>query len=88
MEAEVYSNPRVASEANTKFVAYKVDAESPEHRNLVAQVGVTQYPTIAFFDANGNLQEIITGSRTVNGFLQELKRYAPKMANASLTGFR
>ena len=77
MEREVYTNSKVASYFNEKFIAIKVDMELGEGPMLLKKLpSVDGYPSLLFFDSNGNLTKTILGSRNATDLLQEAKLVA------------
>ncbi len=54
MDAEVYTDPTVASFFNSKFINYKIDAKAPGARIAIRKFGITNYPTLVFADSDGD----------------------------------
>lgn len=54
MSKEVFTDSTVGAAFANKVIAFKVNAETEEHE-LVASVNLEAYPTLALFDANGQL---------------------------------
>ena len=77
MEKEVYTDSKVAKYFNEKFIAIKVDMEKGEGTNLAKRFpSIDGYPSLLFFDSNGNLNKTILGSRHAEDFLKEAKLVA------------
>ena len=57
MERDVFTNETTASIINKDFISYKVDAEKSNGLNVAFQYDVSEYPTILFLDAQGNVLE-------------------------------
>jgi thiol-disulfide isomerase/thioredoxin len=77
MSREVFTNEAAGKFFNANFVSYKVDAEN-EEEELVESVDLTAYPTLAFFDSQGNLVYRHVGSMDENELValgEKLKRY-------------
>jgi thiol-disulfide isomerase/thioredoxin len=55
MAKNVFTDPAVGEFYNQNFLAYKIDAEK-EEKELVGRVGIEAYPSLLYFDADG--QEI------------------------------
>ena len=53
---DVFTLEAVGNYFNEKFVSIQIDAENPANRQVVKQNKVRSYPTLAFFDADGNLR--------------------------------
>mgnify|MGYP001085696504 CR=1 FL=1 len=78
MTRNTFSASSVGSYANRNFVAYKLDAEKGEGRNIARRYRVRAYPTILFFDANGNLTGREVGYQNARKFVQTLQKYRGK----------
>lgn len=77
MEREVYRDSKVAAYFNEKFIAIKVDMEKGEGPTLAKRFpSIDGYPSLLFFDPNGNLNKTILGSRHTEDFLKEAKLVA------------
>ena len=71
MEREVYTDPKVAKYFNQKFISYKIDMEKGEGPDLSKKLtSIDGYPSLLFFDSNGNLNKTILGSRKAEDFLK------------------
>ncbi|MCS6795425.1 MAG: thioredoxin domain-containing protein [Raineya sp.] len=78
MTKTTFANPRVGDFAETHFVAFKVDCEKGEGIQLAQKYEVFSYPTIAFFDKNGNLLGKEIGYKNVEDFLEIMENYRKK----------
>jgi thiol:disulfide interchange protein len=77
MDREVYVNPAVADYLDRKFVAVRVDMEKGEGPALAKKfTSIDGYPSLLFFDGDGQLAKTILGSRSPDEFLQEAKLVA------------
>lgn len=54
LETRTFSNPEVADYVEKHFLAYRLDAEKGEGRELASKFRIRAYPTIIFFNAQGN----------------------------------
>ncbi len=54
MAKNVFTDPEVADYYNTNFISYQVDAEK-EEKELVAQAGINAYPSLFFYNPQGQL---------------------------------
>ncbi|MFT4534820.1 MAG: thioredoxin 1 [Saprospiraceae bacterium] len=57
MEKDVFTDETTAAIINKDFISYKVDAEKSNGLNVAFQYDVSEYPTILFLDAQGNVLE-------------------------------
>ncbi|MFT6335191.1 MAG: thiol:disulfide interchange protein [Saprospiraceae bacterium] len=57
MEENVFTDKTTAAIINKDFISYKVDAEKSNGLNVAFQYDVSEYPTILFLDAQGNVLE-------------------------------
>jgi len=83
LDADVYSNPEVVAYMKDHFVSVKLNAESATELmykdTVYSQVqfakalGVTGYPTIAFFDSKGDLITKLGGYVAADRFLPIVK---------------
>jgi thiol:disulfide interchange protein len=77
MDAEVYTNPKVADYFNRKFISFRIDMEKGEGPELAKQFrSIDGYPSLLFFNPDGSLAKTILGSRLAPVFLQEGKMVA------------
>lgn len=77
MESEVYKDSKVVQYFNAKFVSIKIDMEQGEGPDLAKKLpSIDGYPSLLFFDFNGNLHKTLLGSRKAEDFLQEAKLVA------------
>ena len=90
MTKEVFTDSVVGDYFNRKIVAFKVDAEK-EEPELVKQLSLQAYPTLALFDANGNVlartegamegTDLIKFVESVSAFEQSYKAYKADSTN-------
>lgn len=79
MDKETFHNESVEQYLSTNFIGMKVDAEDKGPGEALAKkYAVDGYPTILFFDANGNFKDRFVGYAGPNEF--------PKIADKVLRG--
>lgn len=54
MAKNVFTDPEVADYYNTNFISYQIDAEK-EEKELVAQAGINAYPSLFFYNPQGQV---------------------------------
>lgn len=69
LETSVYTDANVASYYNSNFINVKFDMEKGEGINLAEEFGITAYPTLLFFTAEGNLIHKNVGALQVPDFI-------------------
>jgi thiol-disulfide isomerase/thioredoxin len=69
MAKNVFTDPAVGDFYNQKFLAYKIDAEK-EEKELVSSVGIEAYPSLIYFDSDGNVIGRNVGALDGPGFTQ------------------
>jgi len=72
LDSDTFSDPEVRSEL-ARLVALKLNAETTG-AELATRYGVDSYPTMIFFDANGNELERILGYLPPEKFLRRVQR--------------
>lgn len=87
MSANVFTDPQVGTYFNEHFVSFKVDAER-EEEDLVTAIDLEAYPTLAFFDASGNLLYKHVGGLNSTDFIELGENIAnyPSSREKSLNG--
>ena len=70
LEANVYTDKKVGKYMNKQFINVKIDAESQE-ADLVKQAGIESYPTLVYYNSNGEEIMRFEGYRDVEDFLLE-----------------
>ena len=77
MDAEVYTDPKVAAYFAEKFIAIKVDMEKGEGPALAKRLtSINGYPSLLFFGPDGFATKTVLGSRSAEDFLAEAKLVA------------
>lgn len=73
MTKSTFANVQVGDYASLNYIAYKADCEKGEGIKLAEKFEVDTYPTIGFFDKNGNLVKKEIGYKSAEDFLDLLK---------------
>ena len=69
----VFPQEKLGEYYNSRFINFKIDAESPAGKEFVKTYPVTGYPTFFFIDGNGKVIHKIVGAKDVDGFISEAK---------------
>ena len=69
MSKNVFTDEKVGTFYNDKFVNLKVDMEKGEGKDIARTYEVYAYPTLLFLDCTGKMLHISIGSRSVEEFL-------------------
>jgi len=77
MANTTFKDATVGAFANANYLAYKVDCESDAGIPLAKQYKITAYPTILFFDANGQVIKKELGYMPAETFAEVLKANLP-----------
>lgn len=70
MSKEVFSQSPVGKYINSHFIAYKMDMEKGEGPAFAKANNVMAYPTLLYFDSQGNLLHKAAGARDAEGLIQ------------------
>jgi subtilisin family serine protease len=74
MSNKVFPKKEVGDYFNPRFVAAKLDMESPEGRELNKQYQVTAYPTFLILDNKGNVIGRVVGGMQKDTFIREVAK--------------
>ncbi len=55
LEKKTFSDEKLGEYANKTYIAYRVNAESKTGLPLARKYGIRAYPTVVFFDKDGNV---------------------------------
>ena len=66
----VFPQKEVGDVFNKQFVNFKIDCEKGEGPEIAKRYGVNAYPTMLFFDANGQVVHKIVGGTDVAGIIK------------------
>ena len=69
----VFPQEKLGEYYNSRFINYKIDAESPAGKEFVKNYPVTGYPTFFFIDGSGRVIHKVVGAKDVDGFIAEAK---------------
>ena len=69
----VFPQEKVGEIYNSRFINFKMDAESPAGEEFVKTYPVIGYPTFFFIDGNGKVIHTIVGAKDADGFISEAK---------------
>lgn len=75
LDAQTYSDQRVADFVNASIVSIKIDAEKGEGIDIAKRYGVNAYPTILVIKANGDEIDRILGYVPAEPFLNTITDY-------------
>ena len=78
MAKQTFTDTKVGAYANAEFIGYKLNAEKGEGIELARRYKVGAYPTILFFDKNGDLIGRSIGFSGPEDFLTLLTGYAER----------
>lgn len=73
MEKKVFTQPAVGEYFNARFISVQLDAEKPENADVVKKFNVGAFPTLAFFDQNGELISLNTGACSAEELVERAK---------------
>ena len=71
MSNNVFTQAQVGEFYNKNFINYKVDMEKGEGRDLAKQFTVRFYPTLLYFNSNGELIHKTLGAKDVETFIKD-----------------
>lgn len=70
MSREVFPQSPVGNYINSHFIAYKMDMEKGEGPAFAKANNIMAYPTLLYFDSEGNLLHKAAGARDAEGLIQ------------------
>jgi len=71
MAATAFTDPKVAEFYNKHFINVKVDGEKNDGPAVMSQFGITAYPTLLYFNADGSLAKKVVGGQDANQLLKQ-----------------
>jgi thioredoxin-related protein len=74
MAKNVFTDAKVAELFNTKFVNYKFDMEKGEGPEFAKAYAVTAYPTLLFFNPNGELVHKVLGAQPADQLIMQSEK--------------
>jgi thiol-disulfide isomerase/thioredoxin len=81
MAATAFVDKEVSAYYNTHFVSLKLDGEKNDGPSVMQQYAITAYPTLLYFNANGELVAKIVGGQQAKQLLSKGKDVAEPEAN-------
>lgn len=73
MDRDVFSQKAIGNYMNDNYISLKLDMEKGEGLEFASNYSVEAYPTLLFFNADGELQHRVTGGLAVEDFISEAK---------------
>jgi thioredoxin-related protein len=73
LDQKTYSDENVGKLSNARFIALKINAEQGEGIDLAKKYEVQGFPTIVFYDADGNEIDRVVGFQEPRKFVTSLK---------------
>lgn len=73
MAATSFIDPEVTSYYNSNFISLKLDGEKNDGPNVMQKYGITAYPTLLYFNANGDLVAKVVGGQQAKQLLAKGK---------------
>lgn len=74
METEVFANAEIAEKLNSEFIAYKVDIDEADGKEISNKYLVKEYPTYLILDPTTQKSEKIKGFYTAPKFKKEIDK--------------
>ena len=74
LDRDTYSSDELGKYADDNIISLKLDAEKGEGMSLAKKAGVTGFPTIVFYNADGKEIYRIVGYKPAPGFIQEMMK--------------
>lgn len=74
LDNEVLNRKDVTEYINNHFISKKIDANSPQGKEIVKMYGVRAFPTFLIFDKGGTLIGAIEGGDSPKEFIRNLDR--------------
>ncbi len=84
LDRKTYTDENVGKIADAKFISIKLDAEHGEGVGLAHTYGITGYPTIIFFSADGKEVDRVVGYEDADRFARSLETAAAGGAKAAV----
>jgi thioredoxin-related protein len=74
MEKETFTNTSIAQNLNNNFIAYKVDLEDIEGKNIAQKYKIVDFPSYLILDQSSNKLGTIKGFYLANDFKKALDK--------------
>ncbi len=78
LDRDTYSSTELGKYADDNIISLKLNAEAGEGIGLAHQSGITGYPTIIFYNADGKEIHRVVGYKPAPGFIQEMMKAVDK----------
>lgn len=85
MAATAFVDPEVTSYYNANFISLKLDGEKNDGPGVMQKYGITAYPTLLYFNANGDLVGKVVGALQAKQLLAKGKDIVNPEANPVFT---
>lgn len=81
MAATAFVDPEVTSYYNTNFISLKLDGEKNDGPGVMQKYGISAYPTLLYFNSNGDLVAKVVGGQQAKQLLSKGKDVVNPEAN-------
>lgn len=81
MAATAFVDPEVTKYYNEHFVSLKLDGEKNDGPGVMQEYGITAYPTLLYFNANGELAGKVVGAMQAKQLLSKAKEIVDPASN-------
>lgn len=81
MAAQVFPDKEVGEVFNANFISLKIDMEKPEAASFRSKNPVRAYPTLMFFDPEGNRIHSVVGGQQAKGLINQAREALKKVDN-------
>ena len=85
MAATAFTDTKVADFYNANFISLKLDGEKNDGPSVMAKYGITAYPTLLYFNADGSLAKTVVGGQDVPQLLKHANAVAKPESSPSFT---
>jgi thiol:disulfide interchange protein len=82
LDRDTYSSDELGKYADDNIISLKLNAEAGEGAGLAKQSGISGYPTIIFYNADGKEIYRVVGYKPAPAFLQEMMNAVDKNAKS------
>ena len=82
LDRDTYSSDELGKYADENIVSIKLNAEQGEGIDLSHKSGITGFPTIIFYNADGKEIYRVVGYKPAPGFMQEMMKAVDKNAKS------
>ena len=82
LDRDTYSSDEIGKYADENIVSLKLNAEAGEGIGLAKKSGISGFPTIIFYNADGKEIHRVVGYKPAPGFMQEMMNAVDKNAKS------